>query len=62
MNNYLLKKILNVPYKKCRFTKVYYPMTLMTRLITGKDGENNVVYIPDSMYSNVNLFFELILV
>ncbi len=53
MNNYLLKKILNVPYKKCRLTKIYYPMTLMTRLIQGKDCENNPVYIPDSIYTNV---------
>jgi hypothetical protein len=53
MNNFLLKRILNVPFKKCRLTRSFYPMTLMTRLIEGRDGENKPVFIPDSLYSKV---------
>ena len=53
MNICLFRQILNAPFKKCRLTKSFYPMTLMSRLIEGKDVYDKSVFIPDSLYSKV---------
>ncbi len=58
MNNFLFTKIFNAPFKKCRLTKSFYPMTLMIRLIEGKDPDNNQAFIPDCIYSNVISLFK----
>lgn len=56
MNKYLLKKVFNSPSKKCDVTKIFYPASLMVRLIQAKNAEGEVALIPDNMYSKVNLF------
>ena len=53
MENSLIKFIFNAPFKKCKFTKTFYPATFMLRLIEGEDCMNNRVFIPDCMYSRV---------
>ncbi len=54
MDKHFLKKVLDVPFKKCRITRCHFPMTLMLRLIEVKNNENRKLFIPDSLYTNVN--------
>ena len=54
MNN-IFKLLFNAPLKRCYVTKSFYPLTLMIRLFKVKNFQNEDVYIPDCMYSRVNI-------
>jgi hypothetical protein len=53
MNNLLFKSIFNSPRRKCRFTRSFYPASLMTKLILSKDINGKEIYLPDSLYGKV---------
>jgi hypothetical protein len=55
-NDIILRRILNSSFKKCRLTKSYYPIGLMIKFYKGYDSNNDVVYIPDSMYLKVYIY------
>lgn len=52
MDKLFLKEIFNVPFRKCRILREYYPISFMIKLISIQDCEK-LYYIPDCLFSEV---------
>jgi hypothetical protein len=57
MNNktFLIKQIVNSPFKKCAITKTNYPMLLMIRFAEVDNAHEGYSMIPDCMYSKYKI-------
>lgn len=56
MDKIFLKEIFNVPFRKCRISRQYYPLSFMIKIIEIKDSKNKY-YIPDGLMTDVFIIY-----
>ncbi len=56
MRDFIIRGLVNTPFKKCVVLKGFYPCGFMVRMVNVSDG-----FIPDGLYSNVYISNYIIL-